>query len=268
MVPLGFDYHNVLSNNEGDYGTLVAQLYATKITNLSPHPGFFEDEDDWELVTRIFNFNYTDVGRTLPNIKVGHIELPYGIEYRINTNGTLRQYNHGVNLGPKADWGIGLNKQFSDLEYEFTLTTGGGQEFNQNQAYQFAGYVGTPSNQNQQIGVSFYQSELKGNRKQSIAIDGALYRGLLASFIEVQIGEVNDNPYHQVFVEVNRTSMDESALIYGQLRYQDNDTKTQRKDAILGFSLQMTPTSEVSVQFERRFNVPISIMQAQLRWRF
>ena len=89
MSALGFDYHNTISSETGDIGTLVMQLYATKINNLAPHPPFFDNEDDFKLVTRIFNFNYTGLGRSFPNIKVGHIELPYGIEYRVNTNGTF-----------------------------------------------------------------------------------------------------------------------------------------------------------------------------------
>ena len=56
---IGFDMHKVFTGKKGDWGTAVVQGYLTRIDNQKKHPPFFEGEDDWEMVYRIVNFNYT-----------------------------------------------------------------------------------------------------------------------------------------------------------------------------------------------------------------
>ena len=268
MTPLGFDYHNVISGQSGDIGTLIMQLYATKIDNLTPQPAFFSDENDIEIVTRIFNFNYTGLGRDLPNIKVGHLELPYGSEYRIDTNGTLKQYNHGVNLGPKADWGLSFNKQYEDYEYEFALTTGAGQDFtNQNNSFVFTGYLGVPSHQNFQYGVSLNKSKINLLERQSIAVDIAYYYQLWGMLIELQSGERQQQHYSQAFLELNRTNPSNTLELYTQIRYQESK-KVTRQDFIIGTDYAITPKISISAQFTRLLKQHNSQFMAQFRWRF
>jgi len=130
---LGFDWLTVLSSSNKDIGTLLLQGYLTRLHNTQMFPGFFQDEDDTEFVYRIFNFNYTALPGNLPNIRIGHMEIPYGLEHVINTNGTLRQYAQPRNLGLKADWGVSLNKQFERFEYEVSATTGGNHRIRNNE---------------------------------------------------------------------------------------------------------------------------------------
>ena len=109
---IGLDSHKVISGEGGDWGTVVMQGYLTRIDNQAQHPPFFDGADDTQFVYRIVNLNLTRYGRGRFNVRVGHFEIPFGLEHVINTNGTLRDFMHGPNLGVKADWGAGVNGSF------------------------------------------------------------------------------------------------------------------------------------------------------------
>ena len=152
---IGLDTHLVLSGPEGDLGTFVLQGYLTRIDNVASHPTFFDDATDWEMVLRIFSFNYTGFGRSRPHIRIGHFELPYGLEQLIDTNGTLRQLGHIRNLGVKADWGFTLNGETRALEYEVGLSRGTGQRISANGGpFVVTGRVGSPRQGRFVVGLS------------------------------------------------------------------------------------------------------------------
>jgi hypothetical protein len=158
---IGLDIHKVFSTDTSDIGTLVAQLYLTRVDRISKRPFFFDDDHDWELVFRIFNFNLTRLADGKVNIRVGHFDMPYGIEYTINTNGTLRQFTTVQNLGLKNDFGFSLNGVLSDFEYEFALTRGTWNEyFQEGQPYILSGRIGTPREENLIIGLSTFYGEV------------------------------------------------------------------------------------------------------------
>lgn len=158
---VGLDLHKVFSDVEGDWGTLRLQPYLTRLDNLSPRPPFFEDDDDWELVLRFFDFNYTGVGRGRLNFRIGHFEIPYGLEHVIDTNGTVRQFIPGRNLGLKADWGVSINGVLRHLEYELALTRGTGNEFfHRGEPFIIAGRIGTPRHRNFILGVSAFHGRV------------------------------------------------------------------------------------------------------------
>lgn len=125
---MGLDLHKVFSGPDGDWGTLVLQPYVMRLDSPA-QPAFFEDHHDWELVYRIFNFNYTGLAGGKFNVRVGHFEIPFGLEHVVNTNGTLHDYMHGPNIGIKADWGVSLNGELETFDYEFSLTRGTGNEW-------------------------------------------------------------------------------------------------------------------------------------------
>lgn len=270
MHAFGIDYHKVVSNAQGDIGTLTAQLYVTRIDNLSPHPPFFDDKHDTELVTRIFNFNYTGLGKNLPNIKVGHIELPFGSEYRINTNGTLLQYTHPLNLGPKADWGVSINKQNASVDYEVSLTTGGGQSFRPDDAssYVLTGYIGTPSHHDFHYGFSFNQSKINQVERENYAVDVAYYKGLWGFSGEWLLGEKNDVNYQQGFTEVNWRSPDEKQLYYLQFRLQRQLSDWSRQDLMFGTRYHFHRDLVLSAMLTYQEVQNTAQLSAQLRWRF
>ncbi|MDB4670815.1 hypothetical protein OAG56_02290 [Mariniblastus sp.] len=160
VVFLGIDVHKVFSDEEGDWASLLAQPYLTKLNNVrGPH--FFDDDNDWEMVYRITNINFTRLFGKHMNLKVGHFEVPYGLELPINTNGTLRDMASGKNLGVKADWGVTLNGAFTDFEYEFSISRGSGNEyFDTESPYAIAGRIGSNEDRNVMVGVSFFHGEI------------------------------------------------------------------------------------------------------------
>ena len=264
----GIDYHNVVNDEVKDIGTLTMQSYLTRIDNLNPHP-VFDDDDDWKLVTRIFNFNYTGLGKNLPNIKLGHLELPYGIEYRINTNGTLQQYSHGMSLGPKADWGVSINKQTAVVDYEFSLTTGGGQSLTaDHNSFVFTGYLGTPSHHNIHYGISVNRSRINLIERENIAMDIAYYTGVVGILAEYELGKFQNQSHKQWFVEMNSISNDEQWLAYVQLRYKTSQGNTLRRDVILGSRYQFSRRLAMSAQLTHLFEQDNQQLSGQLRWRF
>jgi hypothetical protein len=105
----GFDLFKVLSNKQGDYATILLQGYATGLDNNPAPPFIFDGPTDWEWIYRMFYINWKLAPRDALNLKIGHFEMPFGLEMDIDTNGTLRQFGTAPNLGIKADWGLTLN---------------------------------------------------------------------------------------------------------------------------------------------------------------
>ena len=274
---IGIDAHKVVSAETGDVGTLVLQGYLTRIDNLPVRPGFFEDEDDWEFVFRIFNFNFTGLGPYRPHFRFGHYEIPYGLEHTINTNGTLRDYTHGRNLGLKADWGATINGATRHLEYEFGVSVGGGQEFERvNGSFVFAGRLGTPQDNNQVLGLSLYKGEVGGVQRERIALDGQWYLGLFGIFAEISVGRTEDQAVVNSLFELNWRNTREDWLLYVQgIRYsQDLNTGWEQAFAIAsGFRYAPDTHWAFSAQVKNDFSSFAQTLEErtislQLRYRF
>ena len=236
---IGFDVHKVFTGEKGDWGTAVVQGYVTRIDNQKKHPAFFEGEDDWELVYRIFNFNYTALARGRFNIRVGHFEIPYGLEHLVNTNGTLRDYTHGRNIGVKADWGVGVNGEFDAFEYEIGLSRGSGNAyFSTGNPYILAGRVGTPRDKNVVAGFSFMQGDVarpgtaqKVLRRKRFGPDIQVHRGPWSVLAEASYGEDQGNMVVNGLVELDWRSPAESWLIYTQTRFFNQEFASRWDDA-------------------------------------
>lgn len=233
----GIDMHKVFSGEKGDWGTAVLQVYITRITN-QPNPApFFESEDDWELEFRIFNFNYTGLSGSAVSFRVGHFELPYGLEQVINTNGTLRQYTPLKNLGQKLGWGATINGVLQRFNYEIGLTYGDELEFNHNSnQYTVSGRLGSPRDENWEAGVSaFYGRELPdADERARIGFDGQYHFGQWSILGELSIGRDWDPERDVVnlLVEQDWHSRNESVLVYVQLRTSFQDPARTRKERI------------------------------------
>jgi len=217
---VGFDVHKVFSDDKKDIGVLIAQGYWTRLDNQLMRPGFFENEDDLEFVYRIFNFNYTGFSGNIPNIRIGHMEVAYGLEHTIATNGTLRQFRQPRNLGIKADWGISLNKQHRKFEYEIGVSSGGGQSLKGDSGdHVFSGRIGTPRDENLVLGLSLYKSEIKGKKRKRLGIDVIYYLGRHGILSEFSVGEDESSSVANALLEWNYRSRDESWLYYWQVGY-------------------------------------------------
>jgi len=241
----GFDIYKVFSLPDGDWGTLILQGYLTRVDDAfqgGPY-GFFEGEDDWEFVYRIFNFNYTALPRQSINFRIGHFEVPFGLEQVINTNGTLRQYMHSKNIGVKADWGFSVNGVTDDIDYEVAIMRGTGNEWSSRGGpFLFAGRVGTSSEENRFAGFSAYYGEIQSmaaiGRWRSGLVDPATGAGVGATIrryrfavdamvrvrgfgflIEITAGQDFDQEVITSLGEVHWQSRDERLLVYIQIKH-------------------------------------------------
>ena len=215
----GLDLHKVFSDDQGDWGTLTLQLYMTRFDNQNPYPFFFEDDDDWELVPRIANFNYTGLGQGRLNLRVGHFEIPYGLEVPISTNGTLYQLMTGSNLGIKVDWGVGLNGTFPAFDYEVTLSRGSGVEYSDSgQPFVVAGRVGVPMSR-VTLGVSGFHGQVLGGggaitTRTRFGPDIQMQAGPFGMLAEISVGEDEAQEVVNTYTELNWTTPDEVWVFY------------------------------------------------------
>ncbi len=222
---LGLDLHKVFSGPGGDWGTLVLQPYVTRLDRPA-HPPFFEDGHDWEVVYRICNFNYTGLAAGRFNVRVGHMEVPFGLEQIVNTNGTLRDYMHPQNIGVKADWGASINGELDAFDYELALTRGTGNEWSdRGDPFLVAARLGTPREADLSLGASVLYGEvqrtaLPGNtlRRSRVGVDVIWQVPWLTLMGEVSAGEDDGAEVINGLFELDWTNRDESLLVFDQLR--------------------------------------------------
>ena len=279
---VGLDLHKVFSDSQGDWGTLIIQLYVTRIDDIPNPPPFFESDEDWELVTRITNFNYTGLAGGRFNIKAGHFEIPFGLEVPINTNGTLRQMITARNLGVVADWGAGVNGVVPEagVEYEVTISRGTGIEyFDRGDPFIVAGRVGTSGEKDINFGLSALHGEIAGRvdtiRRTRIGIDGQWYTGPIGLLGEVSLGRNDDDDVVNALVELNSQNTVETVTGYMQARIFTQRFDTGWNDAIsLAWGLRFTPDAHwaLSTQYEQNLTVfqgsRDGVLSLQLRYRF
>ncbi|MBB65054.1 MAG: hypothetical protein CMO81_08315 [Waddliaceae bacterium] len=174
---IGVDLHKVFSSpQKGDWATVVLQLYATRIDwPGSMKPFFFNRNHEWKFVPRITTINFTGIPGTQGsfNIKIGHFELPFGLETQYDTNGTLHDYMHMSNLGAKVDWGFTINGVCDKWEYETGLSRGSGIDFDSSgHPWLITGRAGHSFNKVFQAGFSYLFGKVKNPPAASLYRSG------------------------------------------------------------------------------------------------
>ena len=223
---IGLDLLKVFTNDEGDWGVLTLQPYFTRIDNVNIlNETQFDDRHDFALDYRICNFNYTGAGKGKPNFRIGHFEVPFGLEHVVNTNGTIRDFTHLLNIGFDGDWGVSLNGETQGIEYEAGLTRGSGNNFrSRDDPFVFAGRVGTPQGDPIAIGVSALHGEILQfgpaggtSRRTRVGIDGIWSDEKYVWLGELSAGFQDDDRAYTALLECDWYNQDESLLIYNQL---------------------------------------------------
>lgn len=258
---IGVDAHKVFSNEQGDIGTLNFQLYLVRLNNMAKRPSFFEGPDDWELTARIMNFNYTGLPGEGLNIRVGHFEIPYGLEYTITTNGTLRQYTSGPNLGQKTGWGIGLNGQIGKFNYETGITFGDQMEWSNYDQYSFSGRIGTLPDRDLEYGWSWYYAENNPGveKRFRTGIDALYHYGRWTSMGEFSYG-YDKGPDRDVMtglVEQNYALSGDLLLLYAQIMYRGMDTDGDS----LGWDNALSSNYGIRLEVNNRWALSAQISQ-------
>jgi hypothetical protein len=234
----GFDLFKVLSSKQGDYATIVLQGFQTRIDNNPAPPFIFDGPTDWQWIYRMFYINWKLAPRDALNLKVGHFEMPFGLEMLIDTNGTLQQVGTAPNLGIKADWGLTLNGVSGGLEYEFGISRGSGNEWETaGSPYAFVGRVGTDPTKGSWVGVSGFNAELfrPGTtiQRRRIGVDAGLEFGAWTLMGEVSGGKNDSNDAMHALLELNWRNPSEQWFWYGQLRTQQERSITTGWDGPL-----------------------------------
>ncbi len=279
---IGTDLHKVFTGDSGDIGTLTLQGYFTRIEDEEIRPGFFDGE--WTFVYRIFNYNHVLLPRGRMNFRIGHFEIPVGLEHTIDTNGTLRDYTHGRNIGLKADWGASLNGILNGAEYEVSLTRGSGNTWETNgDPYIAAARIGTPSYRNLVWGVSamtgdvyIHNTDGQTVERQRVAVDLQWFIMQYGIFGELSIGEENGQDTSTGLIELNRTANSGTWMAYAQYVYSTLDPDVRpREDAStvhVGAKWDLTRW-DLSLQLSRDLdsydgNSEKNVYVAQARFRF
>jgi len=279
IFALGLDTHKVFTSKSGDIGYMVGQLYFTKLSNQTPFPWMFDDKDDSTLVIREAHVNYTAGPAGMPNIRLGHFTLPFGLENNLDTNGRLLDYNHGKNLGAKVDWGIGLNDVLETFQYSVSYTLGGKDEPKSiNGSYAVTGRVGSLSYHDFVFGASLYHAEIDGIKRKRIAIDWQYYWHTWGLLGEAALGK--DTKQQQwrneqyYLLEVNKSSVDEQLKLYTQYIVTNRSGEKKNNQLVnVGLSYQFNGQLELSMSSRKQLITPESgkkqhLVRAQLRYRF
>ena len=225
----GLDHYARWSNDTRDIATINMQLYLSRFEDHPKPPPFADGPNDWEFTPRINTINWHVSGDGRFNIKMGHFEMPYGIEHTINSNGTLRQFSTGPNLGTKVDWGVTFNGTFPKFLYEIGVGRGSGMDFeSMGDPHLVVGRIGSPVNTQNfwgtgetAYGLSFYQrNNATGQERWRVGLDGQHYIGPLGLLGEISAGEDEKVETYLGLIEVNLSNSAETLLAYTQYRWQ------------------------------------------------
>jgi hypothetical protein len=280
---IGLDIHKVFSGETADIGTLLIQPYIVKINNKNNVPFTFDHGNDTQLTWRIANFNYTGLSQGQFNIKVGHFEIPYGLEYQLDTNGTLRQFTFS-DRGRKTDWGVSLNGMLPQFEYEIALTRGSGNEIkSQGNPHIFSGRIGTPSHKNIIAGLSWFTGDVLNRNeiihRQKIGIDASYYYYQWQFRAESSVGSTAKNDTVNALIETLWMSPRESFSTYLQLGYQSTEINHEVSNATQSTSYWLAGIQwlsqngfDISAQYKHKLKDTATIeidpiLNIQLRYR-
>lgn len=282
----GFDSHNIFRRNGKNAVTTIVQLYVAKTDGIERYPGFFDSNNDWELVPKIISANFHVSGDGKFNLLIGRPEILYGLESSIDTAGTLRQLITAPNIGLKADWGVGINGEGRRLRYDLTLTRGSGLEYRRNgDPWALTGRVGTTGGDQSFFGttgagLSFFTGNVRlpnGRfvERRRVGIDGQWYRGPFGLMTEISVGDDDGADVFAGFGEVNLLSRNAHFAGYAQarlLRKKPLSTWQDQKSWALGVRYMPDPRFEFSVQYLRETEILAprgeeTVFQIQMRYR-
>ncbi len=250
---VAFDLHKVFTGLHGDVGTLLLQPYVVRRDNAVPAPPHTDGPDDVEVGFHDFHFTLPHGGRGRTNFRVGHFDVPFGLEPSEDTHFTLRQLIPVPNLGFKKDWGVSLSGALPTFDYAVAATRGSGREIEHTgENYAFSARVGTPGDDDPAFGLSALAGQIydprrvmrwragmidaraapgsgpTGSRRdEQLAAEGVVRRWRVGADLRWQLGAYTvsqelsggrDFDQHVVnsLSEVRWTSRAETVSIYGQ----------------------------------------------------
>ena len=178
---VGLDMFTVFGSRTRDWLRINLQLYAVRVDAQQSHPFAFDGSGEWKFQPRNSFLDILLLPRGVLTARVGHFELPYGLEAYIDTNGTLRQYTTGRDLGIKTDWGSALTGTHAGIEWIASLSRGSGNEWNgSGDPWLALGRIGMPLDGASSVGLTAAGGDIRVAGKAPpqarwrVAVDGRI----------------------------------------------------------------------------------------------
>lgn len=96
------------------------------------------------------------VGGARNQFRIGHFNIPFGINPVMEPRGNFRMPLEAIDLGFKKDWGFSWQREAGGYDIEAGAFMGMGGDFHWRRgSYLFAGRVGTPTFKEVEYGISF-----------------------------------------------------------------------------------------------------------------
>lgn len=161
---IGVEGYSKLSKETGDWATVALQFRLVHYRNIMMDNRTVMRRE-WEPEFHTTYINLKGFFGQL-NLKMGHIEIPFGLESVINTHSVLAPSGAMINLATMQDWGFSLNGQLRWFDYEVALTSGAGMKTNfnpfsyDNGMYLLSARVQPVLSGDKQVGISGFFGEM------------------------------------------------------------------------------------------------------------
>ncbi|MCX5711077.1 MAG: inverse autotransporter beta domain-containing protein [Candidatus Omnitrophica bacterium] len=211
---VGFEHLSKFANDYGDFLTTDLQVrfaYDSKENS----------KDAWGV--QIHNAWLRYKLDSINKIKVGHLDVPFGLNPVVDVHSTLLQTLAPNDIGFVKDWGTALESSFSKFDTSIALQLGSGMSiYRRDGSFLLSGRLGTPQGGNAQAGLSFMygktlettgmntipRNELISNtatRKKRIGLDGQYLFGPLLTKAEIDFGKNSRTDVRGYFIEMDYT---------------------------------------------------------------
>jgi len=292
---LGFEALKRFSSKKRDWASALVQLrfvqYAHEymLMNTTPmSPSHVEGIYDGKIELHDAYFKYSGPFKGRLNFRIGHFDVPFGLEENTDTHSTLVQLISTRNIGFKKDWGLSILGEFSEFDYNFSITRGSGIEFiDKGDNFLLSGRIGTPSTENFVIGISALYGEVRDSmgimrgmhmtnmtnyyfndttrpgddivRRYRVGLDGTFIYGPYTFKSEASFGEDVDQSVINGLVEIDYlfAGMDDKleAVAQVQSAYQDIPAAGGDNDTFLTLGLNYMISYAVNLQASFRHDL-------------
>lgn len=271
VLALGLDTHRVFTSDKGDLATLTLQPYLV-VADSSPGLQTSDPEVssqktfiDW----RTSNLNVKLASRGALNLRIGHFEIPFGLEHVIQNNGQLNTFNARFNTGRRTDWGATFNGLAHNVEYELGWVTGPASS----KGF-WAGRIGRSRTKDLWYGVSGVIGDTNAPARDAsvtversrVALDvGANFMSGIHVLAELAAGRDNGERVTHAFVETGYRNPSETHIIYAQFRVSRfNDPQVNLDTDSLTLGYRFEPSSSLTASVEYRYCLQSTLEPSQL----
>ncbi|OQA15456.1 MAG: hypothetical protein BWY64_02869 [bacterium ADurb.Bin363] len=274
---IGFEAYKKFSGEYGDWGEGDLQFRMTysplKNMIVTPMHADFDSIGQPVIYNAFLNFK-GNMGRS--NIKIGHFDVPFGLEPDLDTHATLLQTLAMSNFGYIQDWGISLNGQLENIDYEAGIFTGTGDNllFDRS-AYLFSGRITNPVENDLRWGISAAGGKnLRGGNLESLWRLGFDTQYVYAQWTfkgEVYGGQTEGHPAYGVLGEIDYMFPGQNLELELQFQRSSNSTDLPDSDTtalIAGLTYRLSESWYLRTAYSHYFNLPGAMSSDQVGIQF